>query len=57
MKKKLQLELAAVIDCGERFVKATYLLKGDGPLAFICCDTLSALDQSIVVDYYPNLKA
>ena len=29
----LQLELAAVIDCGERFVKATYELEGDGPLA------------------------
>ena len=31
---KLQLELAAVIDAGEAFVKATYKLEGDGPLVF-----------------------
>ena len=29
---KLQLELAVVIDCGEPFVKSTYLLEGDGAL-------------------------
>ena len=30
----LQLELAAVVDIGEQFVKSTYYLEGDGPLAF-----------------------
>ena len=29
----LQIELAAIIDFGEPFVKATYRLEGDGPLA------------------------
>ena len=30
----LKLELAATIDVGEHFVKATYFLEGDGPLIF-----------------------
>ena len=35
-KKKafLQIELAAVIDVGEIFVKATYNLEGDGPESY-----------------------
>ena len=32
--KHLKLELAAIIDWGEVFVKATYNLEGDGPLSF-----------------------
>ena len=32
----LQLELAATVDAREPFVKATYCLKGDGPLALEC---------------------
>ena len=28
----LQLELAAIVDWCEHFVKATYLLEGDGPI-------------------------
>ena len=32
---KLQLELAAVIDAGEPFVKATYTLEGDGALVWL----------------------
>ena len=38
----LRVELAAVIDCGERFVKATYNLEGDGPLVFQCYDIIAA---------------
>lgn len=34
MKKiQLKMELASIIDAGEYFVKGTYNLEGDGPLA------------------------
>ena len=39
----LKLELAATIDVGEHFVKATYFLEGDGPLIFACYEKLSAV--------------
>ena len=35
-KSFVQVELAAVEDAGEAFVRATYTLEGDGPLAFKC---------------------
>ena len=31
----LKLELAALVDVGEVFVKATYILEGDGPSCFV----------------------
>ena len=49
--------MAAVIDAGEPFVKATYNLEGDGPLVFMCFETLSALAASIHVAHYPNVLA
>ena len=39
-KLALQLELAAVIDIGIHFVKATYDLEGDGPLVFSCFEII-----------------
>ena len=48
----LQIELATVIDAGELFVKATYTLEGDGPLALNC-----SLPAGIHVQHYPNLLA
>ena len=54
---KLQLELAVVIDCGEPFVKSTYLLEGDGALVFCCYDILSSLSFGIQTEHYPNLVA
>ena len=36
----LKLELGAVIDVGEHFVKSTYTLEGDGPLVFICYEEI-----------------
>lgn len=53
----LQLELAAVVDCGERFVKATYDLEGDGPLVLRCYEVLSILNASIHTAHFPNLTA
>ena len=54
---RLQIELAAVIDAGEPFVKATYNLEGDGPLALNCYEVLSTLAAGIRVQHYPNLEA
>jgi hypothetical protein len=53
----LQLELAAVVDCGERFVKATYDLEGDGPLVLRCYEVLSILNASIHTAHFPNVTA
>ena len=36
----LQLKIAAMVDWGEPFVKATYLLEGDGPLALECYEAV-----------------
>ena len=38
-----QVELAAVADAGEAFVKATYTLEADCPLVFKCFEVLSTL--------------
>ena len=46
-KDKLQVELAAVIDYGEEFVKTTYKLEGDGPLIFTCYEIIDALQIAI----------
>ncbi len=37
----LLLELAITIDAGEPFIKATYTLEGDGPLALLCYRVLA----------------
>ena len=39
-KLTLQLELAAAIDIGIHFVKATYDLEGDGPLVLSCYEII-----------------
>lgn len=43
----LKLELAAIIDVGEHFVKATYFLEGDGPLVFTCYESVRAIATAI----------
>lgn len=53
----LKVELAVACDFGERFVKATYELEGDGPLALKCFEVISVLKASIHTDYYPNVQA
>ena len=52
-----QLELATIVDCGEKFVKATYALEGDGPLLFQCYDIFKSLYASIHTTHFPNLAA
>ena len=53
----LKLELAATIDVGEHFVKATYFLEGDGPLVFACYEKLSAVSQLCQVPCFLNVRA
>ena len=48
----LKIELAAVVDWGELFVKATYNLEGDGPLAFTCYEAMQEVISLIQVETY-----
>lgn len=57
VKAHIQMEIAAVVDAGEAFVKAIYDLEGDGPLAFHCFEILSTLTAGIQVAHYPNVQA
>lgn len=45
--RKLQMELAITIDFGEPFVKATYKLEGDGPLALSAYEEITTLNSVI----------
>lgn len=53
----MQLELAATVDAGEQFVKATYRLEGDGPLALECYEVVATVQAAIHSNYYPNVTA
>lgn len=55
--RKLKMELAIMVDSMLPFVKATYLLEGDGPLALTVYQCLSELDAHIVAEHYPNVEA
>lgn len=52
-----QLELASIIDWGEHFVKATYFLEGDGPLALKCYERINIIIAAIHSAYCPNIQA
>jgi len=56
-KKCLMVELVATIDAATPFVKATYNLEGDGPLALTCYEAISTLNVAARQAYYPNLEA
>ena len=53
----LKVELAAVVDMGECFVKDTFTLEGDSPLVFTCFEVLSVLTAAFQTAHYPNLEA
>ena len=57
MKLSLQLELAAVVDAGKPLVESTYILEGDGTLAWQCYEQLMVIQNSIQVANLPNLVA
>ena len=50
----LQIELAAIVDWGEPFVKATYRLEGDGALAFECFEVIDTIRAFIQSGTTPN---
>ena len=51
------MELAITIDAREPFVKATYWLEGDGPLAFKVYEEISLLRSTSLNEHYPNVVA
>ena len=53
----MKIELAAVVDWGEVFVKATYNLEGDGPLALTCYKKIQEVKSVIQVGNIPNVQA
>ena len=52
--RKLQLELAVVVEAGEPFVKATYNL-GDGPLVFNVYKEILTLESTVALEHYPSV--
>ena len=54
---ELLIELAINVDVGEVFVKATYDLEGDGPLALECYEKVMGVQNSIQVRHWPNTLA
>ena len=55
--KELMVELAVTVDAGEPFVKATYILEGDGQLAIECYEILSSVKAAVQVCHLPNTVA
>ncbi|KAK3725261.1 hypothetical protein QZH41_001278 [Actinostola sp. cb2023] len=53
----LKLELAATIDVGEHFVKATYFQEGDGPLIFSCYEKAYITTVFILVAWQSRLSS
>ena len=53
----LQLELTAVVDIVEQFVKATYYLEGDGPLVFSCYERWQTAAEACQAPHFPNVRA
>ena len=53
----LQIELAAIVDFGEPFVKATCQLEGNGHLALDCFEIVDGLSTSIRLCNVPNVEA
>lgn len=53
----LKLELAALVDVGKVFVKATYILEEDSPLVFSCFETLQGVYNPCQNVRLPNVHA
>ena len=53
----LKLELAAIVDVEESFVKATYALEGDSPLVFSCFERLQGVSNACQNVHLPNVHA
>ena len=53
----LEMELAAVVNAGKPMVESTYILEGDGMLAWQCYEQLLIIQNSIHGANLPNLMA
>ena len=54
---KVKVELAALVDGAQSFLKACYTLEGDGPLAFSVYDEIKQCENFIISPHLPNLLA
>ena len=54
-KALLEIELAAVVEWGAPFVKATYTLEGDDALAVECYEVVDTVRGGIHAAYTPNI--
>ena len=52
-----QVELAIIVDVCKPFVEATYLLEGDGPLAFHVYEILDKCANFVHSQHYANTTA
>ena len=52
-----EIKGSSVIDWGVAFVKGTYHLEGDGPLAFTAYKIFQSIVSSIQVENAPNVNA
>ena len=55
--RKLKMEISVTVDAMEPFVKATYSLEGDGPLALVAYQQISLLYSHVSLEHYPNVDA
>ena len=51
------MEISATVDAMEPFVKATYSLEGDGPLALVAYQQMRLLYSHVSLEHYPNVDA
>ena len=54
---QLKMEVAAVVDVGEHFVKTTYRLEGYGALMVNCCEEIAKLRAVLSLTSFPNIQA
>ena len=53
----LKLELAVIVDVGVSFVKATYVLEGDGLQVFSCFERLQTVANACQIPHFRNVHA
>ena len=51
----LQIYIAVKVDWGDSFVKATYFLKGDGPLVLEYYETIQKVSETLRTGHTPNV--
>ena len=52
--RKFKMELAMTVDAMEPFVKITYILEGDGPLALETYERVHTLSVGITAEHFPS---